>query len=540
MHVMKLWKKAAAGLIVVPLVVVLAACGGPNDAAKKEDGTKSESAEKPQSGGTMTLLGQQGWPTGLDPATRTNGEPQLMNAIYGNLFRLGELDKGNGSAEVLPDLAAGYKLSADGLNLEIDLRKDVKFQDGTPFNSQAVAFNFQRALESPCACAPKWTLQETDGITTPDENTVVLHFAVVPVAPINSFLGSNANWIASPTAVASMGDDFKTSPVGAGPFKVVSNKLNAELVLEANKSYFAKGLPYLDRVVFKPIEDPQVGYQAILAGQADAFIGVDSKPLIELIRQNSEMKVTDYPPTTPMTVQLNTLNGPFASKKAREAIYYATDVDAINKGLFGGSYEASQMFTAPGGLFNHSEVPDYRTYDLKKAAKIVKSLGGLEVTLGTIASPVSTDVITALQSQWEKAGIKTTIQSYGVPALLQEYKVGEWDAMLRVVGGWDPAAGLGVSGYFASTGKYSGVDDPKLDDLLKEAGTATDSAKRDELYFEAGKLMSSEAYAPFLFAYAPAAVAHKVHGPGLTTPIPPVTNNSDVMWDQLWKDAPVK
>ncbi len=460
-----------------------------------------------------------------------------MTAIYGGLFKLTSGKGDDKGGVVVPDLAQDYTISGDGLTLDIKLRKGVKFQDGTDFNAEAVVFNLKRAVGSACACAPKWSLQPGDSIAAVDDLTVAIRFTERPVSVINSFLGSNANWIASPTAVAKLGDAFSVTPVGAGPFKVVKNESDSELVLEANKGYWAKGLPYLDGITYKPIEDPQVSYQAILAGQADAMIGADGSSLVDLARENRDLSFMSNPPTSPMAVQLNTKKGPFADKKAREAIYYATNVDAINKGLFEGAYKASQMFTAPGGLFYHEEIPGYRTYDLKKAKALVKELGGLKVTLGTIASPNAQNVMTVLQAQWAEAGIDVNVVAYAVPALLKQYEVGEWDAMLRVVGGWDPAAGVGVSGYFSSQGRYSGVADPALDDLLRSAGTAVDSKDRDALYYKAGKLISDEAYAPFLFAYAPATVAKGVHGPGITVPVPPIINNSPVTWDQIWMDA---
>ena len=83
-------------------------------------------------------------------------------------------------------------------------------------------------------------------------------------------------------------------------------------------------------------------------------------------------------------IQLNTKTAPFDDKRAREAIYHATDFDAILKGLFSGPYPSAQSFTGPGGLFHKPTVPGYPTYDLEQAKQLGSELGGLTVTLGTL------------------------------------------------------------------------------------------------------------------------------------------------------------
>lgn len=332
--------RSRAKLAVLSLVaassILLAACGG---GGGSDTGGSGADPGQPQRGGTVTVLlgaGYSGaWPTGLDPATNTTGgaNQNQMNAIFGRLFKL------SGEGKVVPSLAAGYDISDDGKSVEIQIREGVQFQDGTPFDAEAVAWHFRRVVDSPCNCAPTWPLAEEDAITTEGDNTVVLRFSIPYAAFISSILVSNANWVASPSALEEMGeDDFKIKPVGAGPFQVVSNKLSSELVLERNPNYWDKGKPYLDRLVFKSIGGDQAAYQALLAGEAEAYEGMTVTPLIEQARQNDRLTVTQQPPTSPYVIQLNTEIPPFDDKRAREAIYYATNVNAIRKGLFNNWY----------------------------------------------------------------------------------------------------------------------------------------------------------------------------------------------------------
>ncbi|MGH3318653.1 MAG: ABC transporter substrate-binding protein [Streptosporangiaceae bacterium] len=516
--------------------VLLAACGG--GAAKTSgSGGSNNATSGPQRGGEITVLEGSGyagaWPTGLDPATNTNGaaNQSYMSAIYGQLFQLGE------GGKIVPDLATGYKFSDGGKTVSISLRKGVKFQDGTAFNAKAVAWNFKRDLKSPCTCSPKrlWPPLASQGITTPDDHTVVLHFKRPFAAVIHAFIDSNANWIASPAALAKMGEKkFKIKPVGAGPFEVVSDTLSSQLVLKRYDGYWKKGHPYLDKLTFKSIGGDQPAYQALLAGQAQAYEGMNTTPLIQQAQKNDRLTVTMEPPTSPYVIQLNTKAPPFDNKRAREAIYYATNTEAIRTHLFNGLYPVTQSFTGPGGLFFKPKVPGYRTYDLAKAKQIVKRLGGLQVDLFTIKNYIAEQVDKVLQSQWSKAGIKTTIHSYDLAQLIKEFQ-GNWEASLQTAGSWDPAAGVGVGFRFSSSSPFSGIHDPKLDKLLQRAAATLDKDKRGKLYAQAAKYISDHAYAPFLFAFAPANVVTKgAHGPGLTTKIPAVVVNPTVMWDSVW------
>ncbi len=84
----------------------------------------------------------------------------------------------------------------------------------------------------------------------------------------------------------------------------------------------------------------------------------------------------DVPSTSPYVIQLNTAIAPFNNLNAREAVYYATDVNLIDQRLFGNLHPVTEGFTAPNGLFYEQNVPGYRTYDLAKAKAAVQAAGG--------------------------------------------------------------------------------------------------------------------------------------------------------------------
>jgi peptide/nickel transport system substrate-binding protein len=564
--------------------LALTACTG-QTAAPNEGGGE---AGEPQSGGALTVLLDAGfaggWATGLDPATsNTTGANLPQNsAIFGGLFTL-EADDDGSNARIVPNQAESYEWSDDGLTLTITLRDGIEFSDGTPMDAEAVLWNWIRELSSGSTGAPTIDLNlglepqehsqefmdslwaalpadvDRDAVTarlgalrTVDDLTLEIEMNTVNGAFINGFPGTNMNLIGSPTAYAELGaEQFSVTPVAAGPFTVEENRQNERLQLVRNDSYFKDGMPYLDELTFQAITGDQVMYQTLLSGQGDVIEGLNSTTLIAEARNNPQVEVHLGAPTSPYVIQLNTRRPPFDDKKAREAIYYATDFASINEGLFKGEGEMSQSFTASGGLFHKGEVEGYREYDVEKAAELVEELGGLSVELGTTETGVAANVATALQTQWKEAGIDVTLDAKPLGDVITKFTTGEWESMLQTAGAWDPATGIGVAVRFGSTSPFSGTPLPEgaanaqdaiakglltpLDQMLRDAVGTIDETERAAMYADIAKVISDEAYAPFGMAFSPAQVVRKgVHGPGLTTPIPALAVNSGVLYDRVW------
>src|SRR5690242_2585956 len=277
------------------MAAVLAACssGGSSGGSGSAGGGTSSTAGTPaagppQSGGTLNYLVSgllSEWDLGLDPATGGAAPSIYEDAIFGQLFRP------TPSGGIEPVLATGYKVSDGGTVLTISLHSGVKFSDGTPFNAAAVAWNIKRDLATPSTASPvaSWPpLVKTNGVTAPDNLTVVLHFSA-PYAPLlASLIGSNVNHIASPAAVQKMGaKQFQKTPVGAGPFEVETNLVDHQLTLKKNPGYFQKGQPYLDKLEFTTVSDDQTTMESLQSGTGQAA-QITTPQLIEEAKGNSK------------------------------------------------------------------------------------------------------------------------------------------------------------------------------------------------------------------------------------------------------------
>jgi peptide/nickel transport system substrate-binding protein len=501
----------------------------------------------PVSGGTLTVLEGKGfsgdWPLGLTPWTNTTGsaDQDYDNAVYGQLVELGE------NGKVIYDLATSATPSNSGKTWTIKLRPNVVFSDGTPFNADAVLWNWNQDLKSACTCAPQWAIARASAkpgaapapgaIKKLDNLTLQINLMAPDGAFLNQMFDSIPNWIASPTAYAKLGaQKFAQYPVGAGPFTVVSDTFSNQIVYKKNPKYWQPGRPYLDNLIFKAVGTDEAAYEALLAGQGQVYTDMSTPAL--LAESKAKFQVLNQLGTSPYDLQLNTKIPPFNNPKARQAIYAATDFAPILKNIFAGAYPAVQGFTGPGGICYDPNVAGYPAYNPTLAKQLVAETGlaNAPIQLGTITNQVAQQTTEALKAEWANAGIKNvTIQSWDLNGLIQAFLGGKWQAMIQTAGSYDPAAGVGVGFRFSSTSPFSGVHDTKLDAMLLHAQSLTEISSRCAIYKQAAAYIAKNFYGPFYFAFAPANVSIKgVGGPGLSTPLPAVVVTPTVLWEDVY------
>jgi peptide/nickel transport system substrate-binding protein len=316
---------------------------------------------------------------------------------------------------------------------------------------------------------------------------------------------------------------------------VVSDTPSSELVLKANPHYWQKGLPYLKSLTFKPVLDDETALKDMESGAGQAYEGMSTPQLASSFK--AHFTTTTEPSTSPYDIQLNTLTAPFSNIKARQAIYYATDTPLLDAKLFGDAYAPTQSFTAAAGLFYEPKVPGYITYNLAKAKALVKQVGGISISLDTITSPVAETLDEGLQEEWEAAGMKVTLNNFDLTGLIAVFESGKWQAFLQTAGAYDPEAGVGVAFRFASTSPFTGVKDPHVDTLIDEAAGTVSMAQRKLYNDELSAYIAQKAYGPFLFPIAGYNIAASgVAGPGLTTPIPSVAVDPEILWQYVYND----
>jgi peptide/nickel transport system substrate-binding protein len=521
---------------VVSAAVVVAACssGSGTSGGGASSTAQAATAQSPQSGGTLNYLVTgvlSQWSLGLDPATGGAAPSIFEDAIFGQLFRLSP------SGGIQPVMASGYQLTAGGTVLTITLRPGLKFTDGTALDAAALVWNIKRDLATPSTASPatSWpALASSDGITTPTDTSVRLHFTKAYAPVMATLIGSNVNHVVSPAAVAKLGAAFKDKPVGAGPFVLTANLVNHQITLKRNPGYWQKGRPYLDELQFTTVSDDQTAAESLQSDTGQAA-QMTTPAIIKQAQGNSAFSTVVGQGVSPSLVQLNTAVPPFNNKLARQAIYYATDAQALADHLYNGMFPTAESFLGPGDLFYAKTIPGYPGYDLAKAKQLVSQLGGLTVSLFGPNDPLNTEALQALAQLWGQAGIKVSIHPYALSGQIQAFQKGGWQAALQSNGAYDPGTSSGLAFRFLSTAQYSGVHDKTLDAMMAQANGTLDAAKRASLYQGIAQYLSSQAYAPFLVAVAPVSVTRKeVHGPGLSTPTRVLSVVITPSWDEAW------
>ena len=171
-------------------------------------------ASKPNTNGTISI-GVLYSPTSLNPATSTAGLDTLyLSMVYDTLI---QQNPKNGDLE--PMLATSWKVTGvSRLAWDVFLRKGVKFQDGTPFNAQAVV-DFSKAYIA--AGDVGNALQYVTSVSAVGKYEVVYHLSQQN-SQLPFGLASHGGMIPSPTALAKEGSSFATNPVGAGPYSFKS------------------------------------------------------------------------------------------------------------------------------------------------------------------------------------------------------------------------------------------------------------------------------------------------------------------------------
>src|SRR5215469_11670061 len=214
-----------AGILLL-FAFILSACGAGGG------GTSTTPAGTPKTGGILKIAQETEINT-LDP--NTSGllvEREIYYNLYDSLLGI------DAKLNFVPELATTWKYT-DPQTLVLTLRKDVKFQDGTDFNADAVKFNLDRYRTSTDpAAARKSDLASVQSVEATSPNTVTITLKK-PDATLLAAMVDRAGMMLSPTAVKQLGASLTTSPVGAGTgaFQFVEWKRDAHLTLKRNPNY---------------------------------------------------------------------------------------------------------------------------------------------------------------------------------------------------------------------------------------------------------------------------------------------------------------
>src|SRR5579862_8427550 len=211
---------------------------------------------------TTLRIGLAEDPDILDPTmARTYVGRIVFAAFCDKLFDIDE------KLNIVPQLALSHEASADGKEVTIKLRPNVKFQDGEPLDAEAAKFSLERHLTM-SGSFRKPELASLDHVSVIDPLTIRLVLKT-PFSPLIAQLTDRAGMMVSPKAAKAEGDKFGLHPVCAGPYKFVERVQQDRIVLEKFNDYWNKDNIFIGHIVYLPIVDPTVRLANLKSGGLD-------------------------------------------------------------------------------------------------------------------------------------------------------------------------------------------------------------------------------------------------------------------------------
>jgi peptide/nickel transport system substrate-binding protein len=451
-------------------------------------------------GGALTVGITYGEADALDPTTsRTVSANLVYDAICRGLYRV------NAKFELEPDLATAMpSISADKLTYTVPIRKGVVFNDGTPFNAQAVVTTIERDQMLP-GSAQASNLSYIDGVTAPDPYTVVFHLKS-RFAPLPYVIGVP---IMSPTQLQKLGANFSSDPICVGPYMYDNRVAGDSVTVIKSPYYYNKYAVHFDKIVWKYFSDVAAAAAALEAGDIQVLPGIDPSELAS-IEHDPGLRVISHDDLSRFWIRINigNKNGlailpyqnvgtPLASSpKLRQAFEEAIDRTAFNKVVLGGLQRPDCTFIpyADTAWYRPTDVL-CTPYDPKDAKKLVAASGSSSPTVHLMTLSLTNYLLAAqfVQASEAAIGIKVVIDATDLATALGRLVSGDYDAYLgATTAGLDPGPNFLTFYTAGGSNNYMGYTNPRLELIIANSFKATTPEARQTLYKVAQQIIMSD------------------------------------------------
>ena len=416
-----------------------------------------------------------------------------------------------------PSLAESWTASKDGLTYEFLLRNGIKFHNGDPVTAEDVKFSFDRYRGG----GAKLFKERVKEVRVVDARRV----RFVMKEPWPDFMtfyattATGAGWIVPKKYVEKVGDEgFLKAPIGAGPYKYVSQNQGIDLTLEAFEGYWRK-VPSVKRLVLKSVPDETTRAAALKRGEVDIAYFLNG-PIAEDVRKTPGLKL--------MAARTNTIffldfveqwepKSPWHDQRVRLAASLAIDRKAINdaeslgfSGLTGNIVPRHMEFALP---------IEPHPYDPKRAKQLLAEAGyanGFDA--GDLTpNPPYFGMGEAITNYLAAVGIKTRLRSMERAAFLTAYREKKLKGIVMAPQGTAGNAATRVETMATKSGLYAYGVLPEVEDLFQRQAKELDRKKREELLHQAQKILHDKVvFAPIWENGFIRGVGSRVEEPGLS------------------------
>jgi peptide/nickel transport system substrate-binding protein len=416
-----------------------------------------------------------------------------------------------------------------------DLRKNVKFSDGTPFTADDVIFSIARARGPGSNINSNFS--SVKSVKKVDDYRVEIETLVPDPLLADKWTGFSIvskAWCEKNNAVNAADmikneENFATrNAMGTGPFMLKERRAGEKTILVPNPTWWDKPVHNLTEVIFTPVANAATRIAALKAGDIDMTYEVPPADTDNL-KKDPNIKVMEGPETRVVylgwdqerdeLVESNVKGkNPYKDKRVREAMYRSIDIEAIKRTVMRGQSFPTALMVAPG-LSGYTKDLDVRPSLLKpeEAKKLLADAGypdGFETGMDCPNDRYVNDekICQAVVAMLAKIGIKVNLRAQTrnlfFAKILRSTQDGKPNQTSFYMLGWSPATYdvhnvleqiIETPDIKRATGLYNsgGYSNKKLDELADKIAVETDKAKRDALIHEATKVYVDDyAYIP--------------------------------------------
>lgn len=363
----------------------------------------------PIEGGELTVAAAQGIPQ-LNPAIRTFAWEEVLFPLLWN-----GLTKTDESGEVVGDLAEKWEASDDQMTWTFTLRDGVTFSNGEAFTADDAVAAFQYYLDDGTATQEKNKISMVTDVTASDEKTVVITLA----EPIATF-PAGIVWVKMIDVDAL--DTIDRAPIGTGPYVVDKFTPDDSLTLVPNETYFGDAAA-LDEITIVKAAESTAAVTGLRSGDIDVLWSVPQGDVQGLEAGGDIALVRPDNPSQWPSWEVDTTSAPFDDVRARQALAYATDREAILEAAYSGQGIVSSTNNALGEVnpWFGGDLTDY-SYDLDKAKKLFAEAG---VTEG---STLTWWGVAGQYPEWNTSGeiLQASLKEIGITLKIDNNDIGTW------------------------------------------------------------------------------------------------------------------
>jgi ABC-type transport system substrate-binding protein len=403
--------------------------------------------------------------------------------------------------KIVPELANSWEVLDNGKTYVFHLVEGVKFHDGTEFDAQAAKWNVERILDPEVKSWVRPYYEEIEKVEAVDKYTLRLQMkepsGALPLALARYFQGIP---MASPKAFETYGKDWVRHPTGTGPFIFKEWIPGKHVILEKNPHYFKPGLPYLDTLEFRIMKDPLTTSASLRSGEIDLITVVPMQQVF-LLEKSQGITVVTGPEMAPIVAFLNMRVKPFDDVRARRAVGgYGLDRAEIARVAFHGRAKPL-VSVLPPGVPDAIDLNEMYPYKPEESKRLLKELGydaknPLRFTiLVNNGDATLADIAALIKNQMAKIGVEAKINLVDTTVVTERVLV-KHDFEMNV-STWGTLADINmrsVSFFKGRQSDYMGIDDPQLEDMVRQWRHAMEPEKRRAISADMQRLIADQLY----------------------------------------------